>query len=199
MRLFLDRLYWLSGVVAAFFLAAIFAIVILQVAANTVDRVAGLIFGRAIGIAIPSYADFAGFFLATTSFLGLAATLRKGALIRVNLLIQGFHGRTRQIIEIWCAGAGAFISGYATWYSVELAIESYHFNDLSTGIIAVPLWIPQGAMIVGLAVLTIALTDELIAVLRGEEPVYARSGNALLGDEAESPAAATDAREREAP
>jgi len=199
MRSFLDRLYWLSGVVAAFFLAAIFAIVILQVAANTVDRIAGLLFGRAIGIAIPSYADFAGFFLATTSFLGLAATLRKGALIRVNLLIQRFHGRARQVIELWCAGVGAFISGYATWYGVELAVESHHFNDLSTGIIAVPLWIPQTAMVLGLAILTIALADEFVAVLRGEEPVYAASGDALLGDDPASPEAAPRPPEGDAP
>jgi TRAP-type C4-dicarboxylate transport system permease small subunit len=180
MRSFLDRLYWLSGVLAAFFLAAIFVIVIVQVGANTIDRLAGLLFGRAIGLAIPSYADFAGFFLATTSFLGLAATLRKGALIRVSLLIQRFHGRTRQFLEIWCTGTGSFIAGYATFYSVELAMESYHYNDLSTGIIAVPLWIPQSAMILGLAILTIALTDELVAVLRGEEPAYSAAGDALL-------------------
>jgi len=182
MRSFLDRLYWLSGFLAAFFLAAIFVVVIVQVGANTIDRLAGLLFGRAIGLAIPSYADFAGFFLATTSFLGLAATLRKGALIRVSLLIQRFHGRTRQAIEIWCTGTGTFIAGYATYYGVELAMESYHYNDLSTGIIAVPLWIPQCAMILGLAILTIALADEMVAVLRGEEPAYSASGDALLVD-----------------
>lgn len=181
MRKYLELLYRTSGALAAAFLAAIFVIVILQVGANTIDRVASLLFGRAIGLAIPSYSDFAGFCLAATSFLGLAYTLRKGALIRVNLLIQRFHGRPKQLIELWCTGAGAAIAGYATYHGVQLAIEAYTYSDLSTGIIAVPLWIPQCGMILGLAVLTIALVDAFQAIWRGETPGYDTPSDSLLG------------------
>jgi hypothetical protein len=38
--------------------------------------------------------------------------------------------------------------------------------------VAVPLWLPQMAMALGLLVLTVALVDEFVAVLRGRRPSY---------------------------
>lgn len=166
MRRFLGGLYRASGALAALFLALIFAVIIVQVAFNTIDRLAGLILGQAFGLAIPSYADFAGFFLAATSFLGLAATLRSGDLIRVNLVLQRLGSGPRRAIELFGAAIGAAISGFATFYAVHLALDAYRFNELSTGIIAVPMWIPQLSLIIGLAVLTIAFVDGFICCLR---------------------------------
>lgn len=165
MRRSLDGLYAVSGALAALFLALIFAIIVVQVGMNTVDRIASLTTGRAFGLSIPSYADIAGFFLAATSFLGLAATLRSGDLIRVNLLLQRMPPAIRRYCELWATGIGAFISGYATWYSVLLAMDAYRYNELSTGVVAIPMWIPQISMILGLAVLTIALVDGFVTCL----------------------------------
>lgn len=165
MRRALDGLYTASGALAALFLALIFALIIVQVAFNTIDRIAGLVFGQAIGLAIPSYADFAGFFLASTSFLGLAATLRSGDLIRVNLVLQRMSRPVRRIAELWSTAIGALISGLSSWYSVQLALDAWHFNELSTGIIAVPMWIPQLSLILGLTILTIAFIDGFISCL----------------------------------
>src|SRR5690606_32880972 len=117
------------------------------------------------GLSIPSYADIAGFFLAATSFLGLAATLRAGDLIRVNLLLQRMSPGVRRFCELWATGIGALVSAYATWYSVLLAMDAYRYNELSTGVVAIPMWIPQISMILGLAILTIALADGFIACL----------------------------------
>lgn len=166
MRRALDGLYAVSGALAGLFLFLIFAVIIVQVGMNTVDRLASLIFGRAIGLTIPSYADFAGFFLAATSFLGLAATLRAGDLIRVNLLIQRMPPGLRRITEIWATGIGALISAYATWHSVTLAMDAWRYNELSTGVVAIPMWFPQLSMILGLAILTIALADGFVSCLR---------------------------------
>ena len=63
---------------AATFIAAICLLVFAQVLLNLVDRIAKMTTGAAIGLAIPSYADFTGFFLAASSFLALAYTLREG-------------------------------------------------------------------------------------------------------------------------
>lgn len=190
MRRVLDGLYTVSGALAALFLALIFGIIILQVGMNTVDRIAGLTIGRAFGLSIPSYADIAGFFLAATSFLGLAATLRAGDLIRINLLLQRMPEGPRRATELWATGAGAVISAYATWYSVTLAIDAYRYNELSTGVVPIPVWIPQLSMIAGLAVLTIALADGFVTCLRHGTLIEDRN-------EAEiEPAQATHADER---
>lgn len=167
MRRALDGLYKASGALAALFLALIFAIIIVQVAFNIIDRTAGLILGQAFGLAIPSYSDFAGFFLASTSFLGLAATLRSGNLIRVNLVLQRMAPRLRRFTELWSTAIGAAIAGVSTWHAVRLALDAWHYNELSTGIIAVPMWIPQLSFILGLAILTIAFIDSFFSCLIG--------------------------------
>ena len=63
MRVFLDKLYALSGGVAAAFLLAICIAVMLQVGANMIDSAARLIIGEPVGLVVPSYSEFTGFFL----------------------------------------------------------------------------------------------------------------------------------------
>lgn len=175
MRALLDWLYRASGAVAAFFLFAICVVVLLQVGANLIDAVIKAFGGAPIGLVIPSYAEFTGYFLAAASFLALAYTLRAGDHIRVELVLQRLGAGVRRAAEIWCAAASAAVSMYFTWYSTGLVFESIEFGDLSPGIVPVPLWIPQAAMALGLAVLAIALLDDLVRLLRGGAPRDANS------------------------
>lgn len=175
MRKFLDFLYFASGVAAATFLLAICVVVLAQVGANILDVFAGWITGTPIGLVVPSYAEFAGFFLAASSFLALAYTLRSGSHIRVNLIIQRIGGGPRRGIELLCTAIGTAFSGYFAYFTVGLVIESWQFGDVSPGMIPVALWIPQSAMALGLIVLTISLADSFVEVLRGREPAYAKS------------------------
>ena len=172
MRKALDQLYRLSGAVAAVFLAAICVIVLLQVAANVADAVIGWATGQPYGLVVPSYAEFAGFFLAATSFLALAYTLRCGAHIRVSMVIQRLPKGSRRFVEMWCSGMGALTTGYFAVFTVGLVAESLEFGDVSPGMVPVPLWIPQMAMAVGLIVLAVALVDEFVEAASGREPAY---------------------------
>ena len=173
MRTLLDRLYLSSGWAAACCIAAIGTLVVVQVGCNLIDRVSGLLTGTAIGLTIPSYADFTGFFLAGASFLALAHTLRQGDHIRVTLFISHLPDRIAGLLEFWCVAVAAAISVYFSYYTAFLVWESYQFHDLSPGMIAVPLWIPQTAMLVGLIILSIALIDELVGLIIGKTPSYA--------------------------
>ncbi len=172
MRRLLDAIYQTSGWLAAFFIFAIAGIVLLQVAANLIDAIAAAVTGEALGLVIPSYADFAGFFLAASSFLALAYTLRSGGHIRVNLFIRHISEAKRLWIELWCAAVGAGISGYFTWFAFSLVLESIEFGDVSPGMVPVPLWVPQSAVSLGLLVLTVAFIDELVTILNGRRPSY---------------------------
>ena len=191
MRRFLDKLYKWSGLLAATFIASICLLVFAQVILNLIDRIAKMTTGSAIGLAIPSYADFTGFFLAASSFLALAYTLREGGHIRVSLFIQNTGPKTRHFIELWCLALALAASAYFTWYAGHLVYESLKFNDLSAGMIAVPVWIPQSAMLIGLSILTIALIDEITDVLKGNDPSYTGKGENLLENEAPLPHATT--------
>jgi TRAP-type C4-dicarboxylate transport system permease small subunit len=172
MRKMLDVIYLGSGVLAGIFLIGIGFVVLLQVGANVVDAIIKFVTGTPIGILIPSYSEFAGFFLAASSFFALAYTLRSGGHIRVNLLIRRFRDRSRLVAEVCCTILGTVISGYFTWFAVDLCLESYKYGDFSVGIVPIPLWIPQIAMAGGLFILTIAFIELFVTILRGSLPDY---------------------------
>ena len=160
MRAALDWLYRGAGVLAGIFLVGIAAMTLAQIG------------GRLLGFAARSFDDFAGFAMAASFFLGLAWTMRCGEHIRVTLLVQNLKGRRRHALEITCLAVSLFLCGFFAWYAVDMAWTSYQLNDMSQGLVAVPLWIPQSAMALGLVVLAIALADDLILALRGGIPSY---------------------------
>lgn len=181
MRNALDGLYKVSNALAALFLLAICLMVLAQVACNIANSLIGWSTGVSGDYTIPSYAEFAGFFLAASSFLALAGTFRGGVHIRVNLMIQHMVGLKRRLVELWCVAAALAMTGYFTYYMITLVLESWEFNDMSPGLVPVPLWIPQSSLALGLIIFTIALMDAFVAVLKGaekahDEPELAESG-----------------------
>jgi len=173
MRRLLDWIYGASGALAAAFLVAICIVVLLQVGCNLIDALIKLAGGSPIGLVIPSYAEFAGFFLAASSFLALAHSLRAGAHIRVLVVLDRLPAGARRTMEYLCLVFAGATSGYFAWFTVSLVAESLEYNDVSPGIVPVPLWLPQAAMALGLVILTIAFLDDLVALARGGRPGYA--------------------------
>lgn len=183
MRTCLEWIYRASFWFGACCIALICLLVVSQVILNSLDRISTLLTGSAIGLTIPSYADFTGFLLAAASFMSLAYSLRQGAHIRVTLVVGRLPASFRWPVQLWCISFSFAVSLYFTWYTAKLTHESYTYHDLSAGMIAVPIWIPQTAMLLGLLVLTIALLDELVTVLSGGSPSYMEEGEKLLTDE----------------
>jgi len=180
MRRALDRLYAASGALAAVFLFSICAIAVGQVGANVWNALTKWLTGTSAGWVIPSYAEIGGFFLAATTFLALAYTLRRGGHIRVTLAIRRLKDRRRRLTELWCVFLAGCLSAYSTFYVIRLVVESIEFGDVSVGIVPIPLYVPQLALAIGLVVLTIALIDEYGSILRGRDPSYAERGEGLM-------------------
>ncbi|RED49712.1 TRAP-type C4-dicarboxylate transport system permease small subunit [Aestuariispira insulae] len=172
MRSILDMIYKASEYLAAAFLLAIGVMVLAQVGCNIANSLVGWMTGVNGEYAIPSYAEFAGFFLAASSFLALAGTFRAGVHIRVSLVIQNFAGTKRRIVELWCVGLAILMVGFFGWHMLQLVLESLEYMDMSPGLIPVPLWIPQSALALGLLVFLMALLDAFAAVLGGEERAH---------------------------
>ena len=170
MRKGLDRLYRMSGLLAAFFLFAIGASIVAQ------------IIGRFVGLAIDA-TELSGFCLAATSFLGLAYTFKGGSHIRITLLIRSARGGVRKAVELWCCGAAAAAMAYFSYNALLFTYQSFEFGDISPGLIAAPFWIPQSGMTIGAIILTVALIDEFVHVARGHEPSYEANVETVLGDE----------------
>lgn len=172
MRSILNFIYRAGGAFSASCIAFIALLVCVQVGLNLVDKLAGVIQSRAIGLTVPSYADFTGFLLAAATFMGLAYTLRVGGHIRVTLITQRLAARPRRYCEAAVLSIAAALAAYAGVYMGFLVLESYEFGDRSSGIVPVPLWVPQMPVALGLGVLALALADELVCILRGLPASY---------------------------
>jgi TRAP-type C4-dicarboxylate transport system permease small subunit len=159
----LDVLYDAAGALAAVAILGICAVVSAQIGLNILARVAG----PGWSWTIPSYADFAGFALAAATFLALAHTLRRGAHIRVTLLTGRLRPAPRRAVVAATLALATAVAGYATWYMAALIGESWRYGDTSSGMVAVPLWIPQVPVAAGLALLTVALVHTLAEVFAG--------------------------------
>jgi TRAP-type C4-dicarboxylate transport system permease small subunit len=159
-RTFLDGLYLAAGYLAGLFLIVIFLLMM------------GLSLGRGIGINIPAGDDLASWSMAAMAFLGLAHTFRSGEMIRVGLVTDRLQGRTRWRFEMFSLTIGLGFVGFFAWHAVQLTYDSWRFNDMAQGVLAIPLWIPQIGYATGLVILFIAFLDEFIHVLRGGEPRY---------------------------
>jgi TRAP-type C4-dicarboxylate transport system permease small subunit len=128
--------------------------------------------GRPLGINIPSGDDFAAWCMAAMAFLGLAYTFKSGDMIRVGLIVDRLDGRKKQVAELLSLLIAIGFIGFFAWHAVIFTQFSWILNDRATGVVPVPLWIPQLGYCGGLVLLTIALVDEFIHVLRGKPPRY---------------------------
>lgn len=182
MRKVLDTLYRLGGGLAAFFIVAIVVVVLAQVCLNATDKVMAALGMGAIGLTIPSYAEFTGYFLAASTFLALAYTLRGGGHIRVTLAIGFMPRRLRRMAEALALAVAAIMTGFAAWHMILYVLESWSYGDMSSGMVPVPLWIPQSPLALGLAILTIALVDDLVEILRGRAPSFDGKDESLLSE-----------------
>jgi TRAP-type C4-dicarboxylate transport system permease small subunit len=184
MRRALDALYGAALWLAVACLVAIAVLVMLQVTGRLFDALL-LALGRPrYGFNILSLPEIAGFLLAAASFLALAGSLKAGAHIRVTLALSVLPAAARQAAEVVALVVATSCAGWAAWFLGALAFDSWRFNELSIGIIPIPLWIPQAATFAGAALLALAFADELLRALRGRQPSYRAPEDAIaLGKE----------------
>jgi TRAP-type C4-dicarboxylate transport system permease small subunit len=152
LRVILDNLYRFAGYIASVFLILILFFVAMQMVA----RWSGGIF-----VGAP---DFTGYCMAAASFLALPYALNAGTHIRVNLLLRAL-GRHRKWVEIWCWAVASILALCFARFAIKLTYESYRFNDISQGLDAWPIWIPQMSMAIGTCIFAICTIDNLITFL----------------------------------
>lgn len=153
----LDFMYLASGVLAAICLVIILLLIVVQMLA------------RWTGEVFPGAPDYAGYAMAAASFFAFANALNHGSHIRVSIVLNAVGPSMRRWIEIWCFGMGTLIAWYLAYYTWRLIGFALEFNDVSQGQDATPLWIPQLSMLIGSIILAIALTDNLISLIRTGE------------------------------
>ncbi|MBV2181960.1 MAG: TRAP transporter small permease [Castellaniella sp.] len=156
MRPWLDKLYDASA-----WLAGLCMIVVLIAVTMT-------ILGRLMGFPVGGIDAYAGYAMAGSGFLALASTLKKGEHIRVTLVLGMLRGARRRALEIAALLIAVLLAGFLAFYSARLVWQSWAFQDISTGIDATPMWIPQLLMAAGTLVFFIAFLDEFCLEILGK-------------------------------
>jgi TRAP-type C4-dicarboxylate transport system permease small subunit len=119
--------------------------------------------------------EFVGYGVAASTFLGLGYTLHNGGLIRVNLVLAKIrHRGLRQALEILCITA-CFSVFAVVWLNFWNSItRNWARGTVSETVAAVPMWIPEGLLLLGLTIFLLQLFAYAIRVVRGE-PMIGRN------------------------
>lgn len=127
---------------------------------------------RPAGIMVRGADDITAWVCAGAAFLPLAATFKRGELVRMGIFIDRFPDHKARWIELFALGICSVFAVYMSYALGHMVYESYVFNDRGQGLLPLPLWIPQTPVAVGASVLAIALIDEFVRVASGLVPTY---------------------------
>lgn len=111
--------------------------------------------------------ELSGYLVVAIVMLGAAETLRRGDHISVDLLSGRLKGNGRRLASVWGLTAAILVMLAILVSGITAVRFSYDFGVYSDGYLAVPMWIPQLALIFG-AVLVIAVAvARLLSILTG--------------------------------
>jgi TRAP-type C4-dicarboxylate transport system permease small subunit len=143
MRKILDFAYKFAASLSAL---AIFTIALLMI---------GQSFMREIGISTGPINEIVSWLCATAAFSGMAYAFRQRRYGEIAALM---------IAVVACL--------YLAFWATSFTYESLLFNDIATGLLPMPLWIPQCAFVLGSWLFAVATIDECFIVFFGGEPSY---------------------------
>ncbi|MGM0544431.1 MAG: TRAP transporter small permease [Pseudomonadota bacterium] len=161
-----DKLYRLGAWGAALCMIAICALVATQVFSRLVDALLVLVGFERLGISITGVSEMASYLLVGATFLGLAYTFVHHAHIRVTLLITRLPSAWRVWFEVFGLGVAIALSLALCYGLMALIRESVAYNDVSSGFLSIPLWIPQTVLAISVALLCLALLEALVMAVR---------------------------------
>lgn len=127
---------------------------------------------REFGVRTGATNDIVAWLCAAAAFLAMAHAFKHGDFVRVTLLLEKVPAGARRVLETVSLAIACLAIGYLAWWATRFTWESWQFNDMSNGLVAIPLWIPQTSFVVGSWLFFIAVLDEMVLVLRGARPTY---------------------------
>ena len=168
MRRILDRVYGAAAWAAALFMIGTLVMILLSVT------------GRLLDFHVRGTDAYAGYCMAAAAFLALAHTLKRGEHIRVTLVLEHVSPSVRSVLERVAVTIAAALAGYLAWHFCKLAWVSWQLDERSSGLIALPIWIPQGAMAFGAVAFLAAVAERAVRVWGGAA-VEAQHGDVEVG------------------
>jgi TRAP-type C4-dicarboxylate transport system permease small subunit len=101
--------------------------------------------------------ELSGYIVLGIVFLGLAATLKAGGHIRVDIVLGRTAGAVRSALQVACLLAAAVWAGFVVAGSVRLLDEYWTQGVRSFAYLETPLWIPATVMLAGAVLLLLQI------------------------------------------
>ena len=127
---------------------------------------------RELGMLFRGADDIVAWLCAASAFLALGHTFRRGELVRIGLLIDALPPRIRRPLALGALALTLVFVGYMLYAVARFVFESWKFNEVAQGLIQIPIWIPQMSLVLGAAILFVAVVDEFVVLARGGTPAY---------------------------
>ena len=150
----LNKIYKLSGYIAAAFLILVAVFILIGISS------------RIFGFYIRGLAEYSGYCMASASFFALAFTFVEGGHIRITLFLEKLSASNKWLTEIWCLSISSFFSGYLAFYFIKMLIISYKFQERSEGADEILIWIPQTSVALGSTIFFISVLHQFILTMK---------------------------------
>ncbi|MBX2853859.1 MAG: TRAP transporter small permease [Rhodobacteraceae bacterium] len=119
--------------------------------------------------------EFVGYAVAAMTFFALGPALQAGSLIRVNVIVSRLEAEARRQVEMAGVVATCGMTLFAGFWVGRDAWRSFLRGSVSESVAEVPLWLPLGAVWLGLMLFGFQLAVYFLrlshggAVIGGEE------------------------------
>lgn len=112
--------------------------------------------------------EFVGYGVAAMTFLSLGYAFETSALIRVNILLAKIRTHLmRRFVEMLCVLAAFGLTCYLANYFWRTVLRNWERGSTSETIAAVPLWIPEAFVLLGLAIFIIQMLSYIVKIMAG--------------------------------
>ncbi|WP_129139366.1 TRAP transporter small permease [Modicisalibacter coralii] len=109
--------------------------------------------------------EYIGYSVAAMTFLGMPYALEKDGLIRVSLVLERLPQGWRWPLELFASLTALLAFGWLARYWTLAVERSFARGIISETMARTPLWIPQGAVLLGLYLLCFTLAVRTLHIL----------------------------------
>lgn len=110
--------------------------------------------------------ELVGYLLVGVSFLSLALCQSRGAFHRVEMVQTRLGPRGQALSSLVFDVLSFAYIAVTGWYFVQFVMSSYRREAMASTVLATPLWIPESVMVVGAAMLLLALAQSIVNDVR---------------------------------
>ncbi|MGP1676280.1 MAG: TRAP transporter small permease [Burkholderiales bacterium] len=110
--------------------------------------------------------EIGGYILVAVTFLSMSVAEAHGTFHRVELIQANLKFSTRMIAQIVFDLISLVAAGLVTWQLSRLVLNSWHTEDVAPTPLQTPLWLPQSAMAIGMALLCYALIRTILVKVK---------------------------------